>query len=92
MPVNILFNNTSPNAINGIYYINKDNKIKIEVKEIEKQFQINIDIKMLSDFNSAKCFAELINKILVTENGFMRNYKDIFVNDKKEETIIKLKG
>lgn len=91
VPVNILFCNSSPNPLMGCYYINKDNKTKIEVKEIEKHFEVNVEVKLIEDFNSAKKIAELINKILVDENGFMRDIDSISINDKNKQTIIKIK-
>lgn len=91
LPYNLLFNQNSSGNLTGLFFISKDNKIKIELKEIDKNFILDINVNCIENYTEGKKIMELLQKILCTSEGFTRPVDDLKIKSNKTTTMIKLK-
>ena len=79
-------------TIQGYYTTSKDEKVIIETKDINREKRIDIKIRGFSSLMDAKKIAEVLNLILVSNNGFIRSIENMVIEKNKEgNTYIILK-
>jgi 2'-5' RNA ligase len=80
---NILFPTDVMLSIKGCYATSKDEKVIVELKKINREKRIEVQIRGISDFTEAKKLSELLGVILINKNGFIRNSNELKI--KKED-------
>ena len=85
---NIFYNTNNMVSLRGSYYCSKDEKLILELKQINDENMIQMNIRNWTNYTDAKKFSELLINILTDKNGFLRNFDNINIKQKNGETQI----
>lgn len=80
---NIVYPTDTMMSLNGSYVTSKDEKVTIEVKEINREKHVQLNIRGFSSHFEAKKLAEVLSILLINNNGFLRENENIEVERSK---------